>query len=62
LKNFNFRHIIKYEGVPGLFKGLIPNLIGVAPARYDGSYRFHNEELVILELFIFLLMQIQNHI
>ena len=26
---------MKYEGVQGLFKGLIPNLIGVAPSRYE---------------------------
>ena len=29
-----FRHIIEHEGVRGLFKGLGPNLIGVAPSRY----------------------------
>jgi solute carrier family 25 protein 33/36 len=30
-----FRYILKYEGVPGLFKGLVPNLVGVAPSRYE---------------------------
>jgi len=33
INNWKFRHILKYEGFPGLFKGLIPNLIGVAPSR-----------------------------
>lgn len=28
-----FRHIIQNEGVQGLFKGLGPNLVGVAPSR-----------------------------
>jgi hypothetical protein len=32
-----FRYILKYEGVAGLFKGLLPNLIGVAPSRYESN-------------------------
>jgi hypothetical protein len=32
---FLFRYILKYEGIKGLFKGLIPNLVGVAPSRYE---------------------------
>ena len=29
-----FRHIIQTEGMRSLFRGLGPNLVGVAPARY----------------------------
>lgn len=28
-----FRHILETEGVQGLFRGLGPNLVGVAPSR-----------------------------
>ena len=28
-----FRHILQTEGVRGLFKGIGPNLVGVAPSR-----------------------------
>lgn len=30
-----FRHVIETEGTRALFKGLGPNLVGVAPSRYD---------------------------
>jgi solute carrier family 25 protein 33/36 len=30
---FVFRYIFANEGMPGLFKGLGPNLMGVAPSR-----------------------------
>lgn len=34
------RHIVEHEGVRGLFRGLVPNLVGVAPSRaiYFWSY------------------------
>ncbi|KAK7093842.1 solute carrier family 25 member 36-like [Littorina saxatilis] len=37
---FCLRHILQTEGVRGLFKGLGPNLVGVAPSRaiYFGAY------------------------
>ena len=28
-----FRYIVQTEGINGLFKGLGPNLVGVAPSR-----------------------------
>ncbi|XP_050304769.1 mitochondrial carrier protein Rim2 isoform X2 [Anthonomus grandis grandis] len=45
------RHIVKYEGPMALFKGLGPNLIGVAPSRavyfstYSQAKRFWNNVL-----------------
>lgn len=35
-----FRHIVKTEGPKALFKGLVPNIVGVAPSRaiYFGAY------------------------
>ncbi|GMT16955.1 hypothetical protein PFISCL1PPCAC_8252 [Pristionchus fissidentatus] len=45
----HFTHIVKSEGFPALYKGLVPNLIGVAPAKavyfytYSSSKRFWNE-------------------
>ncbi|CAF1335894.1 unnamed protein product [Rotaria magnacalcarata] len=38
----SLRHIVKYEGFRGLFKGLIPNLIGVAPSRAIYFYAYAN--------------------
>ena len=42
-----FRHIWKHEGPTGLFRGLGPNLIGVAPSRaiYFWSYSTTKKEL-----------------
>jgi len=45
------RHIVETEGVGALFKGLGPNLVGVAPSRaiyfctYSNSKKFFNERL-----------------
>ncbi|GMS84995.1 hypothetical protein PENTCL1PPCAC_7170 [Pristionchus entomophagus] len=45
----HFKHIVTTEGMPALYKGLVPNLIGVAPAKavyfytYSSSKRFWNE-------------------
>ena len=36
-----FRHIIKTEGLKSLFRGLGPNLIGVAPSRYHSLLWFN---------------------
>lgn len=44
-----FRHIIKYEGFPGLFKGLIPNLIGVAPSRAIYFYAYANTKAFLVK-------------
>ncbi|CAJ0586851.1 unnamed protein product, partial [Mesorhabditis spiculigera] len=44
-----FKHVIATEGVGALYKGLVPNLIGVAPSKavyfytYSSSKRFWNE-------------------
>lgn len=46
------RHIVKYEGTMALFKGLGPNLVGVAPSRavyfctYSQAKHFWNNVLV----------------
>jgi len=56
-----FRYILRYEGVPGLFKGLVPNLVGVAPSRYDLFIRQvkHDERsMIVLERSISFPMQI----
>ncbi|GMR37275.1 hypothetical protein PMAYCL1PPCAC_07470 [Pristionchus mayeri] len=45
----HFTSIVKSEGFPALYKGLVPNLIGVAPAKavyfytYSSSKRFWND-------------------
>ncbi|VDO41197.1 unnamed protein product [Haemonchus placei] len=45
----HFSHIIKNEGYSGLYKGLLPNLVGVAPSKavyfysYSTSKRIWNE-------------------
>jgi len=31
--SLSFRHIVRTEGARGLFRGLGPNLVGVAPSR-----------------------------
>ncbi|CAI4225770.1 unnamed protein product [Auanema sp. JU1783] len=49
-----FAHVVRTEGVSALYKGLVPNLVGVAPSKavyfysYSTSKRFWNES----ELFI----------
>lgn len=49
-----FRHIVKTEGFGGLYKGLGPNLLGVAPSKavyfytYSTSKRFWNSSDVFL--------------
>ncbi|CAF1664787.1 unnamed protein product [Rotaria magnacalcarata] len=44
-----FRYILKYEGVPGLFKGLVPNLIGVAPSRAIYFFAYANTKSFLVE-------------
>ncbi|KAF8363473.1 hypothetical protein PRIPAC_90396 [Pristionchus pacificus] len=50
----HFTHIVKSEGFPALYKGLVPNLIGVAPAKavyfytYSSSKRFWNDSDVFV--------------
>ncbi|XP_077870035.1 solute carrier family 25 member 36-A-like [Saccoglossus kowalevskii] len=45
------RHIIETEGLPALFKGLGPNLVGVAPSRaiyfcaYDTAKKYLNNRI-----------------
>ncbi|ETN79152.1 hypothetical protein NECAME_09989 [Necator americanus] len=49
-----FRHIIKNEGFGALYKGLLPNLVGVAPSKavyfysYSTSKRFWNDSEIIV--------------
>ncbi|VDL77094.1 unnamed protein product [Nippostrongylus brasiliensis] len=49
-----FRHIIRNEGVGGLYKGLLPNLVGVAPSKavyfysYSTSKRLWNESEIFV--------------
>ncbi|UJR09650.1 hypothetical protein I4U23_013884 [Adineta vaga] len=45
----SLRQIVKYEGVPGLFKGLIPNLIGVAPSRAIYFFAYANTKLFLVK-------------
>ncbi|CAF1038615.1 unnamed protein product [Rotaria sordida] len=45
----SLRHIIKHEGIPGLFKGLIPNLIGVAPARAIYFFAYGNTKSFLVK-------------
>lgn len=46
-----FRYIVNHEGPKALFRGLVPNLIGVAPSRaiyfcaYSQSKKFWNNIL-----------------
>ncbi|CAF4124301.1 unnamed protein product [Rotaria sp. Silwood2] len=47
----SLRHIIKYEGIPGLFKGLIPNLIGVAPSRAIYFFAYANTKSFLVKEF-----------
>ncbi|XP_065320354.1 solute carrier family 25 member 36-like [Gordionus sp. m RMFG-2023] len=48
---FLLRHTFQTEGLRGLFKGLVPNLIGVAPARsiyfcaYSNGKKYFNKKL-----------------
>lgn len=41
------RHIVVHEGAAGLFRGLVPNLVGVAPSRaiYFWSYQVSKKNL-----------------
>ncbi|CAF0812275.1 unnamed protein product [Rotaria sp. Silwood1] len=45
----SFRYILKYEGIPGLFKGLVPNLIGVAPSRAIYFFAYANTKTFLVE-------------
>ncbi|CAF1403589.1 unnamed protein product [Adineta ricciae] len=45
----SLRHIIKYEGMPGLFKGLVPNLVGVAPSRAIYFFAYANTKSFLVE-------------
>lgn len=46
-----FRDIYKYEGVPALFKGLGPTLVGVIPARSINFYTYGNGKQIIAHHF-----------
>ncbi|VDO27284.1 unnamed protein product, partial [Heligmosomoides polygyrus] len=47
-------YIVKNEGIGGLYKGLLPNLVGVAPSKavyfysYSTSKRIWNESEIFL--------------
>ncbi|RCN38118.1 hypothetical protein ANCCAN_15956 [Ancylostoma caninum] len=49
-----FSHIIKNEGFGALYKGLLPNLVGVAPSKavyfysYSTSKRFWNDSEIFV--------------
>lgn len=49
-----FSYIVKNEGIGGLYKGLLPNLVGVAPSKavyfysYSTSKRIWNESEIFL--------------
>ncbi|KAG8745814.1 hypothetical protein FRC12_014449 [Ceratobasidium sp. 428] len=45
------RDIYKYEGVPALFKGLGPTLVGVIPARSINFYTYGNGKQIIANYF-----------
>ncbi|KAF8603761.1 mitochondrial carrier [Ceratobasidium sp. AG-I] len=45
------RDIYKYEGVPALFKGLGPTLVGVIPARSINFYTYGNGKQIIAHHF-----------
>ncbi|QRV74068.1 mitochondrial carrier protein [Ceratobasidium sp. AG-Ba] len=45
------RDIYKYEGVPALFKGLGPTLVGVIPARSINFYTYGNGKQIIANHF-----------
>jgi hypothetical protein len=49
--NFDDSDIYKYEGVPALFKGLGPTLVGVIPARSINFYTYGNGKQVIANRF-----------
>ncbi|CAF1275904.1 unnamed protein product [Adineta steineri] len=44
-----FRYILRYEGIPGLFKGLVPNLVGVAPSRAIYFFAYANTKSFLVE-------------
>ncbi|UJR36448.1 hypothetical protein I4U23_029171 [Adineta vaga] len=44
-----FRYILRYEGMPGLFKGLIPNLVGVAPSRAIYFFAYANTKSFLVD-------------
>ena len=46
-----FRDIYKYEGIPALFKGLGPTLVGVIPARSINFYTYGNGKQLIAHHF-----------
>jgi hypothetical protein len=46
------RHIIKTEGLKSLFRGLGPNLVGVAPSRYYSHVWFNPAEFGLFEQFL----------
>ena len=47
---FVFRHIVQHEGVQGLFKGLGPNLVGVAPSRAIYFWSYANSKRKLNEI------------
>jgi len=44
-----FRFILQNEGVRGLFKGLVPNLVGVAPSRAIYFFAYANTKSFLVE-------------
>lgn len=46
----NFRYIVETEGARALFKGLGPNLIGVAPSRAIYFATYSNAKNVLIDI------------
>jgi solute carrier family 25 protein 33/36 len=46
-----YRDIQKFEGVPALFRGLVPTLVGVIPARSINFFTYGNGKQVIANQF-----------
>ncbi|CAF0785595.1 unnamed protein product [Didymodactylos carnosus] len=45
----SFRHIIHYKGIKGLFTGLVPNLVGVAPSRAIYFFAYGNTKSFLVD-------------